>query len=254
MRTAAFAAAVLGGTAMLVGTMGTQANAAPAAAPVSFTHHVNSVNFHHLPLIGGIFHHGGFNENGGNWSGYVAEGGSFTSVSADWTMPAATCDSTDDLYAPWVGIDGYGSGSVEQTGVATDCSSGSPAYQAWYEMYPAAPVYYDDPVSAGDSFSASVTTDGAGNYTLKITDDTRGWTETTPGSYQGQNASAEAILESPTASYPNFGSVDFSHFQINGQDASSYNPIALDASNSGGYEDHTGGLSGGSFSVTYERE
>jgi hypothetical protein len=58
--------------------------------------------------------------------------------------------------------------------VATDCSAGSPSYQAWYEMYPASPVYYNDPVSAGDSFSASVTTDGGGNYTLTISDDTQG--------------------------------------------------------------------------------
>jgi hypothetical protein len=259
VRTAAFAAAVLGGTAMIVGLVTAPASAA-ATSSLSAHHSHSNVNFGHLPSIGGAYHgkrvvHArGYNQNGGNWSGYVATGGSFTSVSASWSEPPVSCNSTNDLYAPWVGIDGYGSGSVEQTGVATDCSSGSPSYQAWYEMYPAAPVYYGDPVSAGDSFSASVTTDGAGNYTMTITDNTQGWTETTPGSYQGQNASAEAILESPTAAYPNFGQVDFSGFQINGQDPSAYGPVALDASNSNGYEDHTGGLSGGGFSVAYLQE
>ena len=82
----------------------------------------------------------------------------------------------------------------------------------------------------------------------------RGWTETTPGSYAGRNASAEAILESPTAAYPNFGEVDFTDFTINGQAASTFSPVALDASNSNGFEDHTSGLSGGDFSVTYEQE
>jgi hypothetical protein len=138
--------------------------------------------------------------------------------------------------------------------VQTDCSSGTPAYQAWYEMYPQNPVYYNDPVSAGDSFSASVTTDGSGNYTLTISDTSQGWTETTPGSFQGENASAEAILESPSAAYPNFGTVPFSAFMINGQDASTFGPTALDASNSNGFEDHTSALSGGAFSVAYEQE
>jgi len=213
--------------------------AAPSVAPHGFSAHA----------VGGAF-----NQNGGNWSGYVATGSSFTSVSANWTEPAVSCNSSNDLYAPWVGIDGYGSNSVEQTGVATDCSSGSAAYQAWYEMYPQNPVYYNDPVSAGDSFSASVTTDGGGNYTLTIKDNSRGWTETTPGSFLGQNASAEAILESPTAAYPNFGQVHFSNVTVNGRDASAFALTALDASNSGGFEDRTGALSGGAFAVTYLRE
>jgi hypothetical protein len=252
VRTAALAAAVLGGTAMLVNVMmATPATAAPSATPPAFD--PQHANPHQHPMVGGT-RRGGFNQDGGNWSGYVATGGSFTSVSANWTEPAVTCNSTSDLYAPWVGIDGFGSDSVEQTGVQTDCSSGSPTYQAWYEMYPQNPVYYNDPVGAGDSFSASVTTDGSGNYTLTISDTSRGWTETTPGSFQGANASAEAILESPTAAYPNFGTVPFSGFTINGQDASAFGPTALDASNSNGFEDHTSGLSGGAFSVAYEQE
>jgi hypothetical protein len=48
--------------------------------------------------------------------------------------------------------------------------------------------------------------------------------------------------------------VNFSGFQINGSDAGSFNPVALDASNSSGFEDHTSGLSGGSFSIAYEQE
>lgn len=91
MRTTALAAAVLGGTALLVGPAGTPATAGgfgPQHA-VSFAH----------PMVGGP-HRGGFNQDGGNWSGYAATGGTFTSVSADWTEPAVTCDSSDDLYAP----------------------------------------------------------------------------------------------------------------------------------------------------------
>ena len=102
----------------------------------------------------------GFNINGYNWSGAAATGSGFSSVTSTWTEPSVTCHSYNDLMAPWVGIDGYGSSTVEQTGVATDCSSGHAVYQAWYEMYPANPVYYSNAVYAGDHFTGTVTRSG----------------------------------------------------------------------------------------------
>jgi hypothetical protein len=246
---------VLGGAALVVGLAVTPASAAtPASAHTAGTAHGAFAPFHgsvaHTkPRVGG-----NFNQDGGNWSGYVARGSGFTSVTASWNEPTVTCNSSNDLYAPWVGIDGYGSSSVEQTGVATDCSSGRPVYQAWYEMYPANPVYYSNAVSGGDSFTGTVTRSGT-SYTLTITDNTKGWTKTTTKSYRGSNASAEFILESPTAAYPRFGTVTFTGSKINGSSLSGFSPIALDASNSGGFEDHTSAISGGTtFSVTYSRE
>ncbi|MEV6606483.1 G1 family glutamic endopeptidase [Kutzneria sp. NPDC051319] len=233
---AAGAATLLAGAAPALAT--TSAGFAPQHA--SHTHHANAVG-------------GTFNQDGGNWSGWVSTGSGFSSVSASWTEPAVTCNSSNDLYAPWVGIDGYGSQSVEQTGVATDCSSGSPNYQAWYEMYPDSPVYYDNPVQAGDNFSASVQRSGT-SYTLTITDNTAGWTQHVTKSYNGQNASAEFILESPTGAYPNFGTVTFTDAKVDGATYTGQNGVALDASNNSGSEDRTGALSGGSFDVSYVQE
>jgi hypothetical protein len=206
----------------------------------------------------GLEHHGsharhGYNIDGGNWAGYVAQGSGFSSVTATWTEPAVTCNSTDDMFAPWVGIDGYTSSTVEQTGVATDCSSGSPVYQGWAEIYPDAPVYYPDPVSAGDVITAAVTRRGS-RYTLTLTDRTSGWSRTTTSSLTAANLSAEVIMESPTTAYPDFGALSFSGATANGRPLSAYGPVALDASSSGGYENHTGPLSGGSFSISYLRE
>ncbi|HEX2902011.1 MAG TPA: G1 family glutamic endopeptidase [Jatrophihabitans sp.] len=196
----------------------------------------------------------GYNINGYNWSGAAATGSGFSSVSASWVEPSVTCNSTNDLFAPWVGIDGYGSSSVEQTGVATDCSSGRPVYQGWYEMYPASPVYYSNSVSAGDHINASVSRSGT-SYTLVLSDTTKGWTKTTTRSYNGANASAEIIIESPTGAYPRFGSVNFSNAKIDGASLGNFSPTLLDASNSAGqYEDHTSAVSGGSFSISYLRE
>ncbi|GAA2145994.1 G1 family endopeptidase [Kitasatospora kazusensis] len=199
-----------------------------------------------------------YNTNGYNWGGYAATGSGFTSVSASWTEPRATCNSSNDLYAPWVGIDGYGSSSVEQTGVATDCSSGSPVNQAWYEMYPANPVYLSlssYPVSAGDTISASVTYAGSNKYTLKLTDSSRGWTYTTSKTLSASRASAEVIIESPTGAYPNFGTLKFSSATVNGKSLGSFNPVALDPSN-GAYEARTSALGSGgtSFSDTFLQE
>ncbi|MFI9722137.1 G1 family glutamic endopeptidase [Streptomyces sp. NPDC052396] len=179
-----------------------------------------------------------------NWGGYVAQG-SFSRITGSWVEPHATCNTSNDLFAPWVGLDGYGSQTVEQTGVQTDCSSGSPVLSAWYEMYPAAPVYWNDPVSEGDHFTASVISQGNGVYTLTLTDDTKGWTESTQQSLDGQNASAEAVIESPTQSYPSFDRLDFSGVTVDGRPLDAAAPQSL---TSGGYS--PGVLQSGSFAMT----
>jgi Peptidase A4 family len=45
---------------------------------------------------------------------------------------------------------------VEQTGTEADCHGGAAAYQGWFEMFPNAPVFYDNPVQPGDAMNASV--------------------------------------------------------------------------------------------------
>ncbi|KAA2258827.1 hypothetical protein F0L68_23700 [Solihabitans fulvus] len=181
----------------------------------------------------------------GVWGGYVAQGSGFTTISGSWIEPQVSCNSGNDVFAPWVGVDGYGSETVEQTGVETNCYNGSPAYQAWYEMYPAQPVYWNDPVDAGDHMTGSVVDNGGGNYTLTLTDDSKGWTETTQQYLGAQDVSAEAVIESPSQSYPSFSSLQFENVTVNGQAFDAYNPQAI---TSGGYG--PGPISNGSFTIT----
>jgi hypothetical protein len=190
----------------------------------------------------------GYNADGGNWSGYVTAGREFSSVSARWIEPAVTCNATTDAFAPWVGLGGFGTTMVEQAGVETNCAGGVPVYRAWYELAPAPPVYYDNPVGPGDSISAEVTRAGT-RYTLTVTDHTRNWSRTVARSYNGSNTSAEFILESPTGTFPNFGTVTFTGASVDGRPLSTYTTLALDGR--GGYDDHTGALAGGTFSVSY---
>ena len=225
--------------------------AATAAAPYKPAAH--PAGSHAARSVGGSY-----NINGYNWGGYVASGATFTSIAATWTEPTVRCNSRNDLMAPWVGIDGYSSSTVEQTGVATDCSSGSAVYQAWYEMYPANPVYLSAstyPVRAGDSIHASVTYAGSHKYTLAISDTTRGWNYSTSKTLTASNANAEAIIESPTGAYPNFGSLTFSSVTANGKTIGSYGTTALDPSANGVYEAHASALTGGNkFTMTYSHE
>jgi hypothetical protein len=196
---------------------------------------------------------GDFSAKGGNWSGYVATGTGFRSVSARWVEPRVTCTSTAETFSPWVGIDGYGSGTVQQTGVATDCSSGTPVYRAWYETAPEPPVYYPLRVQAGDVITAEVARSGS-KYTMRISDTTRNWTRSEVKSFPGANVSAEVVLEAMAGRFPRFGAVTFTDTAVDGKPMGSAKPIAIDATGPRGFLTATGSLSGSSFAIRPRRE
>jgi hypothetical protein len=50
--------------------------------------------------------------------------------------------------------------TVEQTGTEADCADGAASYQGWFEMFPAAPVFFGETVQSGDAMSASVVANG----------------------------------------------------------------------------------------------
>jgi hypothetical protein len=200
-----------------------------------------------------------------NWSGYAVTGanGAFSSVSASWVEPTATCTSRrSSLYAAfWVGLDGYNSGSVEQTGTDSDCVGTSGDYYGWYEMYPANPVYFTNPVSPGDHISASVTFSGTSTYTLVLKDTTKGWTQTITKNQSGlARSSAEVITEAPSSSsgvlpLANFGTINYSASTDNGSSMGGQSPTAIVMiNNSGAAKDSTSSMSGsGAFSNTWIR-
>jgi hypothetical protein len=114
-----------------------------------------------------------------NWDGYVATNtSSFNAVSATYTVPTAHCDSAqpeDEWAAFWVGLDGFGSGTVEQDGVSAFCNgNGQAFYSAWWDMAPAFPTTVFN-VKPGDTIRASVTYDtSAGEFDFLIDDVTSG--------------------------------------------------------------------------------
>jgi hypothetical protein len=199
-----------------------------------------------------------------NWSGYAATGGNgaFTSISASWTVPAATCPSSAAQFSSfWAGLDGFNSASVEQTGTDSDCAGTTPSYYGWYEMFPAAPVVFANPVQPGDQISASVTFSGTETYTLVLSDSTRGWAQTITQNQPGlDRSSAEVITEAPSSAatggvlpLADFGTVNYAGSQANGASLASQNPTEILMVDSGGTaEDSTSAIgSNGAFSNTW---
>lgn len=195
-----------------------------------------------------------------NWAGYAVTGtpGTFTSVSGSWTQPAVTCGAANTFSSFWVGLDGDGTQTVEQTGTEADCSTGAATYAGWYEMFPNAPVSYSNPVQPGDSMSASVAANG-GAFTLTLSDATQGWTQTTQqASAAAQLGSAEVIAEAPSngtvLSLANFGTVNFTNATVDNAVISTADPAALTLVSGGGITQATpSALTGGSsFTVTWD--
>jgi hypothetical protein len=159
-----------------------------------------------------------------NWAGYAASGTRFRKVSANWTVPTATCTSGSDAYsAVWVGLGGFDrqSQGLEQTGIDANCSSsGRASYRVWYEILPdGAHTVHSLKVSSADKLSASVTVNGH-DVTFRVRDLTTGRSYSTTKQVANPDvSSAEWIVEAPsscsssndcrTLPLSNFGTVGF---------------------------------------------
>ena len=88
-----------------------------------------------------------------NWLGYVASKGTgaFSSVRANWIEPGINChniwaeDGQWQIESTWVGLDGWGDSTVEQTGTSGQCYDGTSSSRV-------APVVRDVPGGDGHPF------------------------------------------------------------------------------------------------------
>ncbi len=157
-----------------------------------------------------------------NWSGYAVNGssGSISAVQGSWVVPTVACPSSGNTYASfWVGIDGFQSKTVEQTGTDSDCQNGAPSYYAWFEFYPNPSVKITNlAIHPGDEINARVTF-SSGTFKVLITDVTSGLSFSKSATVSNAaRSSAEFIVEAPLicglfrcrlASLSNFGTVGF---------------------------------------------
>src|SRR2546429_5548491 len=215
-------------------------------------------------------HDGSFTST--NWSGYAVTGasGSVSDAKGSWTVPAihGTCPGTNQYSSFWVGIDGFSSGTVEQTGTDSDCQNGAPTYYAWYEFYPHPSFLISGlTIRPGDHISAEASFNGR-SFTVTITDTSTGHSFSTSAKvHSAQRSSAEWIAEAPSSSggilpLADFGTVSFSSCTATvgkatraiGSFGSSVQVITM-VSNSGAIKAQPSSLSGtngDSFSVTWK--
>ena len=168
-----------------------------------------------------------------NWSGYAASGGTFTSVTATWTVPtvAATSSGAD---ATWVGIGGLTSNDLIQAGTqAMVDGSGTVEYSSWIEMLPQSSRTVPLSVSAGDSVTVTITQQSGNDWLIAMKNNTTNGTYSVTVQYASSNSSAEWVQEAPSigrglVSLDQFGTVKFSGASAI-RDGKTMSPAALSA-------------------------
>jgi hypothetical protein len=153
-----------------------------------------------------------------NWAGWAVKTktGAVSDVKGSWVVPKiqGSCPSTSQYSSFWVGIDGYSSSSVEQTGTDSDCQGGSPVYYAWYEFYPSpAHLISTITITPGDYIVAEVSF-ASSKFTVKLTDLNTSKSFSKSASVTASRNSAEWIAEAPSSSsgilpLADFGKVHF---------------------------------------------
>lgn len=187
------------------------------------------------------------------WSGYSVDGGDsgFTSISAEWTVPAVTPSPTgmDTVSATWIGISGPADdadANIIQIGTSQLIVNNNPVYLSWFQLVPFdsenlckkgssncisnipnkyIPVDLSglQPVKPGDLIRASIQKmpSNQNRWRLFIMNSTQGWGFTTIQPYftriPGKNSNADFIVErSSLFELANYGEVTFRKCRING--------------------------------------
>ena len=211
-----------------------------------------------------------------NWAGYIdtpASGGSYTSVSASWTIPDIADSSEGSVAAQWVGLGGVSTNDLLQIGTIEYMNDGEACYKIFYEQLPDVAQMTVD-IAAGSTITASVSksTDSSDIWNLTYTvEDTNGDTETNTipitldSSYaEGIGTSAEWISEDPMDGtyqlYPlaGMGTITYTSATVNGEalnaSDNTVQPVALVFNNGGMTYPSSVGSDGMSFSTEISDE
>jgi len=141
--------------------------------------------------------YGTVSETSSNWSGYVPDtsntGRVVTSANAYFNVASISGGTS---VASWVGVGGYRSGALAQTGVDHQ------QLKAWYELLPANPVYVLN-VRAGDLMSTAVSLDqGNGLWYIYVGDTSTNTYYANEFSYSPDRGTADFIDEVQGGSVP----------------------------------------------------
>ena len=148
-----------------------------------------------------------------NWSGYVANGGTYTSISGTWIVPQVGTTTTG-ADATWVGIGGVTGTDLIQAGTQATVSGGSVTYEAWTEMLPESSRTVSLAVAAGDSVTVTIAEQTSGSWLITMVNNTTKDSYQRTVQYSSSRSSAEWIQEAPSSGrgiipLDDFGSVRF---------------------------------------------
>jgi len=196
-----------------------------------------------------------------NWSGYVSNGGTYTSVTGTWIVPqvGATTAGAD---ATWVGIGGVSGTDLIQAGTQATVSGGSVSYEAWIEMLPDSSRTVSLDVAPGDSVTVRITEQSSGQWLIAMSNDTTKASYQRTVTYSSSRSSAEWVQEAPSSGRGIIPLDDFGTVRFTGgsavRDGKTLNLTALGATavamiNRSGQaiaQPSTLGADGSSFAVT----
>lgn len=135
-----------------------------------------------------------------NWAGQEAVGGTYTGVSATWTVPFASRSSSRvSAHAEWVGIGGAETSDLVQAGTQAIVIKGKTTYVAWYETLPDSQRELPVKVAPGDTVSVSLIETVADVWHLSFVNVTQGTSYSADIPYHSSHSSAEWIVERPLA-------------------------------------------------------
>jgi hypothetical protein len=153
-------------------------------------------------------------------AGYFAtpkpgSGTSFIHVQDTFVVPQVACTGTTAIAQQRAGLDGLSDATVERVGISEACQNAVPAYNAWYQMYPAKGHVEFSMPHAGDRVHLSVTDDG-GHFTLSVQDLSSGQNFTVVKTCSTCQGSSAQVTAGPKTGIPlaNFSSVDFMGIQV----------------------------------------
>lgn len=148
-----------------------------------------------------------------NWSGYIATGGTYTSVTGTWVVPQVATTTTG-ADATWVGIGGVSGTDLIQAGTQATVSGGSVSYEAWIEMLPESSRTVSLAVAPGDSVTVTITEQSSGQWLIVMQNNTTKASYQRTVRYSSSRSSAEWVQEAPSSArgiipLDDFGSVRF---------------------------------------------
>jgi len=138
-----------------------------------------------------------------NWAGYAQDAkkkSTYTGVTATFGVTTVNTSVPGTQYSSdWVGIGGFNKKTKDlvQAGVEEDNSNGTPFYQAWTEILPAASVPLSMTVSPGDTVTVTVRETALNQWTMTVADDTSSTSASRVVTYKSKGLSVEAIHERP---------------------------------------------------------